>query len=426
MMNWQMKIAGLMLGLLLAGCSASESKKEEEPARPVELAEVKRDSIDRIIAVDGILRALNQSAVTPKISAPVSRFLVNRGDHVRQGQLIAVLENRDLAAAVTDAKGAVDQAEATVRNVSNASVPDELAKAQADVTAAKETMDAAQKVQESRRQLLQQGAIARRQVDEAGVAYAQAKSQFDTAQRHLQSIQSVGRVEDVKIVQAQADSARGKLAAAQAQLAYSEIYSPISGVVADRPLFVGELAVPGMPLMTVMDISSVIARVNVPQAQAAYVKVGQAARIVSMDGVEAPGTITTVSPAVDPQGTTIEVWVQAANPGEKLRPGGTVHVTITAETVRNAVIVPPAALLPSSEGGTSVMTVGSDMIAHEHKVQVGIRTPEKAQILQGLDAGAQVVIAGGLGLADGAKVKRAEADKDDARKESDSKGEKEK
>jgi RND family efflux transporter MFP subunit len=236
----------------------------------------------------------------------------------------------------------------------------------------------------------------------------------------------VGRVEDVKIVQAQADSARGKLAAAQAQLAYSEIYSPISGVVADRPLFVGELAVPGMPLMTVMDISSVIARVNVPQAQAAYVKVGQAARIVSMDGVEAPGTITTVSPAVDPQGTTIEVWVQAANPGEKLRPGGTVHVTITAETVRNAVIVPPAALLPSSEGGTSVMTVGPDMIAHEHKVQVGIRTPEKAQILQGLDAGAQVVIAGGLGLADGAKVKRAEADKDDARKESDSKGEKEK
>lgn len=428
MMNWQMKIAGLMLGLLLAGCSASkeESKKEEEPARPVELAEVKRDSIDRIIAVDGILRALNQSAVTPKISAPVSRFLVNRGDHVRQGQLIAVLENRDLAAAVTDAKGAVDQAEATVRNVSNASVPDELAKAQADVTAAKEAMDAAQKVQESRRQLLQQGAIARRQVDEAGVAYAQAKSQFDTAQRHLQSIQSVGRVEDVKIVQAQADSARGKLAAAQAQLAYSEIYSPISGVVADRPLFVGELAVPGMPLMTVMDISSVIARVNVPQAQAAYVKVGQAARIVSMDGVEAPGTITTVSPAVDPQGTTIEVWVQAANPGEKLRPGGTVHVTITAETVRNAVIVPPAALLPSSEGGTSVMTVGPDMIAHEHKVQVGIRTPEKAQILQGLDAGAQVVIAGGLGLADGAKVKRAEADKDDARKESDSKGEKEK
>src|SRR6185369_1270640 len=271
-MNRPSKTAGLMLGLglLLAGCSSSkeEAKKEEEPVRPVELSEVQRDSIDRIIAVDGILRALNQSGVTSKISAPVKRFLVNRGDHVRQGQLIAELENRDLAAAVTDAKGAVDQAEATLRNVSNASVPDELSKAQADVTAARQTMEAAQKLVESRQQLLQQGAIARRLVDEAGVALAQAKSQFDTARTHLTSVQAVGRVEDVKIVAAQVDSAKGKLAAAQAQLSYAGIYSPLSGVVAERPLFEGELAVPGMPLMTILDISSVIARVNVPQAEA--------------------------------------------------------------------------------------------------------------------------------------------------------------
>ena len=287
-MNWQPKTAGsmvsltlgLMMGLLLAGCSASkdDAAKEEEPARPVELTEVKRDSIDRIIAVDGVLRALNQSGVTPKISAPVKRFLVNRGDHVKQGQLIAELENRDLAAAVADAKAAVDQAEATLRNVSNASVPDEVSKAQVDVTAAKEAMDAAQKLLGSRQELLQQGAIARRLVDEAGVAYAQAKSQFDTAQTHLTSMQAVGRVENVKVVEAQLESAKAKLAAAQAQLSYAEITSPISGVVAERPVFVGELAVPGMPLMTILDISSVIARVNVPQEQARYVKVGQPAQ----------------------------------------------------------------------------------------------------------------------------------------------------
>jgi HlyD family secretion protein len=417
-MNWKPKTAGLILAALLAGCSSKkeEAAKEEEPVRPVELTEVKRDSIDRIIAVDGVLRALNQSGVTPKISAPVKRFMVNRGDHVRQGQLIAELENRDLAAAVADAKGAVDQAEATLRNVSNASVPDELSKAQADVTAARQSMEAAQKLVESRQQLLQQGAIARRLVDEAGVAYAQAKSQFDTAQTHLTSVQAVGRVEDVKIVAAQVDSAKGKLAAAQAQLSYAEIYSPLSGVVAERPLFEGELAVPGMPLMTILDISSVIARVNVPQAQAGWVKVGQAASITSVDGVEAAGKVTTVSPAVDPQGTTLEVWVQAANPGEKLRPGGTVHVTIHAETVRNAVVVPLTALLPSSEGGSSVFVVGQDMVAHEHKVQVGIRTSEQAQILSGVDAGTRVVIAGGLGLPDGAKVKLAEENKEPDKK----------
>ena len=74
-------------------------------------------------------------------------------------------------------------------------------------------------------------------------------------------------------------------------------------------------------------------------------------------------------------------------------------------------VVPPAALLPSTEGGTSVFVVGQDMVAHEHQVQAGIRTPDKVQILSGVDAGARVVIAGGLGLQDGAKVKLAEAEK---------------
>jgi len=154
--------------------------------------------------------------------------------------------------------------------------------------------------------------------------------------------------------------------------------------------------------------------------------VGQIARIMSVDGIEATGKVTTVSPAVDPQGTTLEVWVQAANPGEKLRPGGTVHVTINAETVRNAVVVPPAALLPSSEGGSSVIVVGQDMVAHEHKVQAGIRTPEKVQIISGVDAGARVVIAGGLGLQDGAKVKLAEPEKKEGDKKEDDKKEDEK
>lgn len=420
-------LAGVFaLALLLAGCS-KPSEQESEPVRPVQLVEVKRDTVQRIIDADGVLRALNQSPVTPKISAPVSKFLVNRGDHVKAGQLVAVLENRDLEASVADAKGAYEQAEAAYRNVSSASVPDEVVKAQADVQAAKQTMDAAQKLRESRQQLLQQGAIARRLVDEASVSYAQAKSQYDTAQRHLQSVENVARVEDVKAAEGQRDSAKGKYDAAQAQLGYSEIRSPIAGVVADRPLFAGEIAVPGTPLMTIMDISSVIARVNVPQTQAGYLRIGQAARITSADGVEASGRVTVVSPALDPQGTTLEVWIQAANPGERLRPGGTVHADIDAGAVQSALVVPPAALLPSSEGGTALFTVGSDMTAHEHKVDVGIRTPEKVQILgspEGVDAGARVIVAGGLGLEDGAKVKLQDASGQDTAGKEDKGGDK--
>jgi multidrug efflux pump subunit AcrA (membrane-fusion protein) len=411
--------AGVAMTLFLFGCG-KEKEKEAEPVRPVQLIEVQRGSIPRIITADGILRALDQSAITPKLSAPVSKFFVNRGDHVKKGQLLAVLENRDLAASVEDAKGAFEQASAALRNTSAASVPDELTKAQADVQAAKQTMEAAQKLLQSREQLFRDGALARRLVDEAAVAYAQAKSQYDTSLRHLESVQSVSRHEEVKGAQGQANSAKGKYEAAQAQLSYSEIRSPIDGVIADRAIFPGEMASAGTPLLTVMDVSSVIARVSVPQAQAAYVKVGQPARIASSDGLaQVAGKVTVVSPAVDPQATTVEVWVQAANTGEKLRPGGTVHVTITADTIRNAIVVPPAALLQSSEGGTAVIVVGADMIAHEHKVQVGVRTADKAQILEGVEPGAKIVVAGGLGLEDGARVRLQEAADNNEKKDDD-------
>ena len=89
---------------------------------------------------------------------------------------------------------------------------------------------------------------------------------------------------------------------------------------------------------------------------------------------------------------------------ERLRPGVTVRVSIVAATVKNAIVVPPTALLPAADGGTSVMVVGADSVAHEKKVQVGVRDADKVQILSGVQPGNQVVVVGGVGLQDGAKV----------------------
>ena len=398
-------LAPIALLLVLCGC-AKEKEKETEPVAPVQLIEVRKEPIDRVIVAEGILRALDQSAVMPKISAPVSKFFVNRGDHVTRGQLLATLENRDLAASVTDARGSYEQASANYRNVSAATVPEAIVKAQADVEAAKQQTDSAKKLLDSREQLFKEGALARKLVDEASVAYAQAKSQYDTARKHLESVQSVGRHEEVKGAAGQLESAKGKFEAAQAQLSYSEVRSPISGVVADRSVFAGEIAAAGTPLITVVDVSSVIARINIPQAQAAFVRVGQPADVTASDGqLETKGKVTVVSPALDPQSTTVEVWVQAPNPGERFRPGGTVHVTIAAETIKDAIVVPLEALLPSDEGGSALMVVGPDSVAHQHKVTTGVRSDGKVQILSGAEAGQKVVVSGGVGLQDGAKVK---------------------
>jgi multidrug efflux pump subunit AcrA (membrane-fusion protein) len=356
-----------------------------------------------VIDASGVLYPRDQASVTPKISAPVKKFLVNRGDRVSAGQLLAVLEDRDLQASVLDNKGQLQQAQANLRAVTNASLPDETAKSQGEANAAKEELDAAQKVLESRQQLFRDGAIARRLVDEAAVAVAQAKAQYEAASKHLETLRGPGSLEQVKSAQAQVESAQGRYENARAQVGYSEIRSPIAGVIADRPLYAGEMASSGAPLLTVVDISRVIARVNVPATEASALRRGDSATIHTADG-EAPGRVTVVSPAADPQSTTIEVWVETENPNGLLKPGAPVHASILAETVSNALVVPASAILPAQDGSDEVLVVGADSVAHERKVQVGVKNAEKVQVLGGLTGGETVVTVGGVGVQDGAKV----------------------
>jgi HlyD family secretion protein len=342
----------------------------------------------------------------PKINAPVSEFFVNRGDHVRKGQLLAQLENSDLAAAVMEAKGVIDEAEANYRNITAATLPEEIAKAQSEVQSAKEALDAALKLYDSRKQLLEQGALPRRQVDEANVAYVQARSQYEISAKHLDALERVGKDAGSKQAQAQLDAAKGRYQAAQVQLEYSKITSPLSGVITERPMYAGEMAGPATPLLTVMDISQVIARANVPSEQLKLLKVGNEATITSADsGAELHGKVIVVSSALEANSTTAEVWIRAPNPGELLKPGSSVQVAIVAETVADAIVIPLVAILPSEEGPGKVMVVGSDSLAHEREVEIGIRETDRVQVLKGLEPGEQVIVVGGLGLEDKTKVR---------------------
>ena len=264
----------LAAAALLTSCSKKEEESEAEAPAPVQVAAVERQTIHRIVEADGVLWACDQATVMPKIAAPVQKFLANRGDHVKAGQLLAVLEGSDLRAAASAAKGQLDQAEANLRTTTGVTVPESTVKAKTDVQSAQQQLDAAQKLVESRRNLFQQGALARRLVDEAEVQYAAAKAALDTAREHLRAQQSVGNQEQVRAAEAQLEAARGQYRSAEAQVSYSEVHSPISGVVADRPLFPGDIASAGQPLFVIMDVSRIVARANVPQAQAAAVHVG--------------------------------------------------------------------------------------------------------------------------------------------------------
>ena len=401
---------------LLSACSSGE--KEQAPVVPVQLVPVEKTTLEQKLTADAVLFPIAQSAIVPKISAPVQRFLVNRGSHVRAGQLLAVLENRDLAAAAQENKGSYDQAQAAYETTTAADLPQEIQKAQLDAQAAKQQLEAQQKVHDSRQQLFQQGALPRKELDQAGVDLTNARNQYELAQKHLDALNAIGKQQTLKSAKGQLESAQGKYAGASAQLGYSEIRSPINGVITDRPLYPGEMAAAGTPLLTVMDISTVVARAHIPQQSAALLKVGDKSSLL-VSGIDEPvnGKVSLVSPALDPNSTTVEIWVQAKNPGGRLKPGTSVQLSMIASSVAGALAVPSAALLTAPDGATSVMVEGacpddknsSDRCALQREVKAGIRDHDRVQIIEGLSEGEKVVATGAYGLPDKSHITTAEA-----------------
>lgn len=364
-----------------------------------------RKEIRQVISTEAVLYAKSEASIVPKISAPIEKFYVNRGSRVHVGQLLARLENKDLQAALEQAKGAYDQAQAAYATSTQVSVPADVQAAELNVEETRQAMESSRSVYESRQKLFAAGAIARNQLDESHVNYVQADNQYQIALAHLKGLEKVGQKAELNSAQGQLASAKGQYEAALANLRYSEIRSPISGVVTDRPLYEGQMAAAGSPLMTVMDLSHVIGRAYVSPQQAALVHVGDLASLLPEEGqADTPAKVTVVSPALDPNSTTVQVWAEAANPQGKFKPGSTIGLRIVAKSVKEALVIPAEAVLTGDDGATTVMLIGPDQLAHQTAVQTGIHEAGQVQILSGIKAGDQVVTQGAYGLPDGTKV----------------------
>ena len=307
-------LAALFLGatLLAQGCSSKDDKEGEANVTvSVQAATTENATIQDKISADAILYPCDQAAIVPRVNAPIKKFYVERGSKVHAGQLLAELEARDLAGAVTENQGGYEQAEATYNSA--------MQSARQDLNASKEQLDAAQKLFDSRETLHKEGAMSAKDVEDSRIALTQARNQYDLAEKSY----------TLKAAQGQLTAAKGKTISAEAQLSYAKIVSPINGVVTDRPFYVGDTAPSGTAILTVMDLSKVVARAYISPQQAAELHVGDAASILPGNGEsEIAGKVSVVSPALDPNSTTVQVWVEAANPGEQTQirfHGGSAH-----------------------------------------------------------------------------------------------------
>jgi RND family efflux transporter MFP subunit len=393
-------------GLVALTLACKKEAGEKNPVVTVQTTTVQKTDFVQTIDTDATLFPIHQSAITPKVTAPVRTFFVNRGAKVRKGQLLAVLENRDLEAVAIENKGGYEQAEATYSSATKASLPEEWKKAELDANAAQLDFEAKQKIYDNRQELYKQGALPQKDLNQAAVDLTQARNNYQVTQQHLEALKAVTKHDQLKSASGQLTAARGKYMGATAQLGYTEIRSPINGVISDRPVFAGETPASGVPLITVIDNSQVVARAHIPQEQAAQMKVGDAAEITA-PGEEKPfrGNVTIVSPATDPNSTTVEIWVQAANPEGALRVGTSVRLSVTVAKIKDAIVIPAESIVTAGEGAvTSVMVVDKDNHAHQKPVQVGARQGDKVQIVSGLNPGDQIVTVGAYGLPDNAQV----------------------
>lgn len=369
----------LTMGICLTGCGSKEAA-EQTPVVTVQVDAAEKEPISLKVISDAVLYPLDQAAIVPKVISPVKKWYVNRGSHVKAGDVLGELENQDLTAAQMKSQGGYAQAQAGYQM--------QLQKSAQDLKFAKLSLDAAQKLYDSRAALFKEGAASAKDVDDANVALAQARDTYELTQKQY----------DLKAAEGQLNSAKGDTASAEAELSYTKITSPIDGVVTDRPYYPGETPAAGSPVITVMNLSQIVARAHISPSEAAQLKAGDPASISVPGQKDVKGKVTLVSPAVDPNSTTVEVWVQAPNSGDHLRPGTNGKVTMTAQTVQNAIVVPVASLLTNPDGVVSVFTLDNDNVPHRVKVKVGIRDGQDAQVTDGLQGGERVVTIGAFEL----------------------------
>jgi RND family efflux transporter MFP subunit len=264
--------------------------------------------------------------------------------------------------------------------------------------------------------LFKQGAIPARDLLASETDLKQAKAGYDVAKRSLDLLEHQSRDKDIRIAESRVGQAKARLAGADVQIQFTQIRSPFAGMVTDQFMFPGDMAKPDAPIFTVMDLSAVVARAQVPEGQASGVKTGQAC---SFDAVDAPaataapaGRVTVVNAAVDPARRTVEVWCEIPNGGRKLRAGSFGNVTVVTGTAKQALVVPlPAVQFAEGTRNGTIYLIDDKKIAHKAEVETGERAEGKVQITKGLKAGDLVIVEGAYGIPDATQVQAAEAGK---------------
>jgi RND family efflux transporter MFP subunit len=366
----------------------------------------------RPIAVDasalGTIFPREQATIAPKINAQIRSMGLLKNQVVRAGQVIAVLESRDLMAQRNEAIAALNQERANERSVTTGTIPQTNAQDQKALSDAQARLRNASATYERRLVLYQKGGISKKDLEASQMDLTTAENELRLADQTVVLRTKAANPSDRAVAAARVQAAQQRVATLDAQLSYATIRAPITGIVTDQFQYQGEFATAGGKLMNIGDISEVTVKVQFADTVVTNLKVDDPATVVPTDipGEQMKGKVSLISRSSDPLNRTVEVWVNLGNGSGRLRAGGAAQVVVATNQTGNAIVIPALAVtLDATNADTgTVMVVDSSNVAHETKVTIGIRTPQTMQVTAGLQGGETVVTQGNYALPDGTKV----------------------
>jgi multidrug efflux pump subunit AcrA (membrane-fusion protein) len=392
--------------------SSSPADAEPVPVVSVRVAKVTRETISAPVSAVGTIFPREQAAVGAKISAQIKQMALLKNKVVKAGEVIAVLESRDLVAQRNEAIAALNQERANERSVTTGTIPQTNAQDQKALRDAQAKVATASATYERRRVLYAQGGISKKDLETSQFDLTTAENELRLTEQTIALRAKSLNPNDRALAAARVQAAQQRVATLDAQLSYATIRAPITGIVTDQFQYEGEFAATGGKLVNIADVSQVIVKAPFADTVAAQLKVGDPATVLPTDAPGDPltGQVSLVSRSSDPLNRSVEVWVTLANGAGRLRANGAAQVMAATLTKTNAIVVPTAAVTLDASNGNegTVMVVDATSVAHEVKVVVGIRTADKMEISEGLQGDETVVIEGNYALADGTKVEVSE------------------
>jgi multidrug efflux pump subunit AcrA (membrane-fusion protein) len=406
--------------------SRSETETEVTPTVSVKVVKAEKGNIAAEVTAVGTIWPREKADVAAKISAQIKSMPLLKNRLVRAGEVIAVLESKDLQAQKAEAVAALNEARANERSLITGTIPKTNAEDQKALLDARAKVNNTRATYERRRLLYEKGGISKKDLEASQLELTTAEDELRLEEQTVSLRARSLNPNDRALASARTAQASQRVATLDAQLSYATIRSPITGIVIDQFQYEGEFASAGAKLVTIADTSTVIVKAPFSDTAVAELKTGDTVKVVPTDtsAEEMRGQVTLLSRSSDPTNRTVEIWVTLSNSAGLLRANGAAQVTVFANSKSDAIVVPASAvtLEASNADEGTVMVVDAQNVAHETKVTVGIRTAEKMEIVAGLQGGETVVIEGNYALPDGTKVEiAADEEKPEAEKKDEEK-----